>query len=203
MSTRSRIIICANDPQKEECLYLYHHCDGYPSGVGSELSEILSQCPLPWSPQAVQKFINEYNDDYEITDYGINWDDEYYYVINCEKRTLSGFYKGITTNKETFYLTLDDELLIPGNLFSSDRKSDADKEAVDKIVAGVKAELEKQWQQNISRGVSAKEMWIADVAVKILASCPYPYMSLDGFNSIPAAEYAAEQAKRMADKIFG
>ena len=52
-------------------------------------------------------------------------------------------------------------------------------------------------------GLTSKGLWIADVAVKILASCPYPYMSLDGYNSIPAAEYAAEQAKRMANKIFG
>lgn len=130
MSTRSRILICvdANSAEKGDGLYLYHHCDGYPSGVGSELSKILSQCPLPWNPEGVQKFINEYDDDYEITDYGIHWDDEYYYVINCKERILSGYYKGITNAKESFDLSTwgSDELLIPNNLFSRERKPDSE-----------------------------------------------------------------------------
>jgi len=50
--------------------------------------------------------------------------------------------------------------------------------------------------------MTVKEEWIADVAVKILASCPYAYMSMDGITYISAAEYAAQQAKRMADVIF-
>ena len=184
MSTRCRVLICtdANSAENMDCLYLYHHCDGYPSGVGSELSEILSQCPLLWNPEKVQKFINEYDDDYRITEKGISWDDEYYYIIDCEKRTLSGYYKGITDSNKVFDLSMEssDELLIPSNLFSSDRKPDADK-----------------------KEMTAKESWIADVAVKILASCPYPYMSLDGQNFIPAPEYSAKQAKQMADVIFG
>lgn len=51
-------------------------------------------------------------------------------------------------------------------------------------------------------GLTQKQLWIADVSVKILASCPYPYMSVDGHRFISAAEYAATQARTMADKIF-
>lgn len=55
----------------------------------------------------------------------------------------------------------------------------------------------------INSGLTHKELWIADVAVRILANCPYPYMSLDGTNLVPASEYAATQARQMADAIFG
>lgn len=55
---------------------------------------------------------------------------------------------------------------------------------------------------SIKAGLTQKQLWIADVSVKILASCPYPYMSVDGHRFISAAEYAAIQARTMADKIF-
>lgn len=51
--------------------------------------------------------------------------------------------------------------------------------------------------------MTAKEEWTAEVAAKLLAQCPYPFMSIDGVNLVPAAVYSAQQAKVMADTIFG
>ena len=127
MSTRCHIAICKNKNSQEngEFLHMRHHCDGYPSGVGSELSSILSECPLPWTPESVQKFINNYDEDYRITTDGVAWDQEYVYIIFCDELLLCGYYKGITSKDEDFDLKFPgDELLIPDNLFSEEKPKD-------------------------------------------------------------------------------
>ena len=100
-------------------------------------------------------------------------------------------YSAIINGNEIIVKKIDEEI----NLYPY-----SDKDAVDKIASGVKEELDKQLKHSLNMG--AKEAWIADVAVRILASCPSRYMSLDGMNFIPSAEYAAKQAKLMADVIF-
>lgn len=119
MSTRAHIAICKNAGEQEngKFLHLSHHCDGYPSGVGCELSEIMKcydiKVGTDWNPLDVQNFIHKYDDDYRITNNGVAWDQEYVYVINCEERRIRGYYKGLS---DDFDLTCPgDELYIEGN----------------------------------------------------------------------------------------
>lgn len=119
MSTRAHVAIKKKDG---EFLHMHHHCDGYPSGVGSELVGILKDFDKSnqvWEPENLQKFINEQEDDYRITEHGVVWDQEYVYIIDCDRKVLSGYYKGLEKDYD-----LDcpgDELLISGNVFSSDK----------------------------------------------------------------------------------
>lgn len=120
MSTRAHISI---KTKEGEYLHMSHHHDGYPDGVGCELSELISEYQGSWDAEDVQKFINNADEDYKITEYGISWDQEYVYVIDCERKVLSCYYKGITDSHEDYEpCDCGDELLIPGNKFSSDRQ---------------------------------------------------------------------------------
>lgn len=100
MSTRCNIII----KDGAERIYLYHHHDGYPMGVGTELqhylqhkwgySRITSWYGTSIANDLVKGHINEpmakvphKDDEYEIT-YGLHDDIEYIYVINCKARTI-------------------------------------------------------------------------------------------------------------------
>lgn len=97
MSTRCNIII----KDGESRIYLYHHHDGYPMGVGTELQAYLEK---EWSTRRywfASSIANElikgslpypFSDDkkdeeYEVT-FGLHGDIEYCYVINCQARTL-------------------------------------------------------------------------------------------------------------------
>ena len=131
MSTRAHVAI---KTREGEFLHMYHHCDGYPDGVGCELSDILSDYKGDWDGEDVRKFINEKESDYQITEHGVVWDQEYVYIIDCQRKTLSGYYKGITSPSDTpFDLEYPgDELLICGNKFSTDKKSGDDVQTIDK-----------------------------------------------------------------------
>jgi hypothetical protein len=100
MSTRCNIII----KDGAERIYLYHHHDGYPLGVGTELQDYLQR---KWGESwrtfwygtsitndLVKGHINyplaqepHEDDEYEVT-YGLHGDVEYIYVINCRARTI-------------------------------------------------------------------------------------------------------------------
>ena len=100
MSTRCNIII----KDGAERIYLYHHHDGYPLGVGTELQDYLQR---KWGESwrtcwygtsianhLVKGHINyplaqepHEDDEYEVT-YGLHGDVEYVYVINCRARTI-------------------------------------------------------------------------------------------------------------------
>lgn len=120
MSTRCHIAICRDGNEQEDgkFLHLSHHCDGYPSGVGSELVEYLREYTGPWEPESLQKYINEKDNDYRITDKGVTWDQEYVYIINCEKQKLSGYSKGLSKDFDLRWP--GDECIIPGNVFSDE-----------------------------------------------------------------------------------
>lgn len=79
MSTRCQVKVIANGKE----LMLYHHCDGYPEGVGYCLLKILKKygngC---WASNLVMKMINRGN--FEIT-FGNHCDIEYYYELNFDK----------------------------------------------------------------------------------------------------------------------
>ena len=100
MSTRCNIII----KDGAERIYLYHHHDGYPMGVGTELQDYLQRkwgeswrsywCGTSIANDLVKGHINyplakepHEDDEYEVT-YGLHGDVEYVYVINCRARTI-------------------------------------------------------------------------------------------------------------------
>lgn len=77
MSTRCHVVIIEPDDTEH---YIYHHCDGYPDGVGSELNGILESCPSYDWETIMEKILN-YSDEYE-EDSGIHGDEEYIYEID-------------------------------------------------------------------------------------------------------------------------
>ncbi len=79
MSTRCHIVVVDDDEKRH---YIYHHYDGYPWGVGSELKEILKICPsYDW--ETIMEKILEYDDQYE-EDTKIHGDEEYIYEIYAD-----------------------------------------------------------------------------------------------------------------------
>jgi len=82
MSTRCHIIVKENNKET----FIYHHHDGYPSGVGAELEGLLAKC----------EHANDFNDlvdriellggGYEI-DEGIHGDEEFIYTITVDNNS--------------------------------------------------------------------------------------------------------------------
>lgn len=112
MSTRCHVIIREveeTDNARYLCTehYVYHHCDGYPDGVGSELKKILESCPsYDW--ETIMEKILDYSDEYE-EDSGIHGDEEYIYDIEAEGVSAilkcyssDGSYKKELIFKETY-----------------------------------------------------------------------------------------------------
>lgn len=100
MSTRAYIRI---EKDGEQPVHFHHHCDGYPSGVGDELSGWLREYTGEWNPQAIGKYINDRDSDYHFIEKGPAWDHEYVYVINCTERRLLCYYKGISDDFDMEY----------------------------------------------------------------------------------------------------
>ncbi len=122
MSTRAHIII----EQGETVFHLSHHCDGYPDGVGHDLVELLKEYvaklkdPYEWSAGSLWEFIYKEDEEFHPTKFDISWDQEYVYVIDCNDRTLKGFYKGITDPRpdDPYELDTNHPLYIYGNIFN-------------------------------------------------------------------------------------
>lgn len=91
MSTRAHIRINDGD----NVLYLYHHCDGYPEGVGEELKEMLGSLRnVTWTADYVHRSISSTDDSYEDAPEGQHGDEEYAYLIDCGARTLKCYKVG-------------------------------------------------------------------------------------------------------------
>ena len=83
MSTRSQIKVIHNGKSVE----LYHHCDGYPEGVGFCLLKILEKEHKGWHPsELVTEMVKKGN--FEIT-FGRHCDIEYYYELNFDKEVVN------------------------------------------------------------------------------------------------------------------
>lgn len=82
MSTRCNIILKSGDMQ----VYLYHHCDGYPSGVGAYLQKLIGH---KWEIYDWVNYLLKNTEDkgYEFTNM-LHGDIEYCYVIDVEADTL-------------------------------------------------------------------------------------------------------------------
>lgn len=89
MSTRANIVI-RNDYDDKEKVVIYHHCDGYPEGVGKDLTSILQKYSENEHANATKEelanFICNADSDFRITTPFENADAEYIYEINSAKR---------------------------------------------------------------------------------------------------------------------
>jgi hypothetical protein len=98
MSTRCHVIVRnGKNENKEKWNYIYHHCDGYPAGVGKELSDILTEIQgngvsrNDFNANFITENILNYSDEYEL-DNSIHGDEEYIYLIDVEtKHIVDGF----------------------------------------------------------------------------------------------------------------
>ena len=109
MSTRCDIIIKDNNTKtiyKE--LKLYHHCDGYPEGVGKFLiEEVTPELNHPYITGIdIANFLIKHpkDDGFELT-VGEHYDIEYRYIIDVISREIkcySGHYQEIKPNDYKF-----------------------------------------------------------------------------------------------------
>ena len=97
MSTRATIKIIQEEWKP---VRLYHHSDGYPSGVGRDLKRYLSKFSKrrkTWDMWVIAselvggKVIND--NGYEYTD-DQHGDEEYAYLIDCDEKTLKCYKVG-------------------------------------------------------------------------------------------------------------
>lgn len=140
MSTRAAIVISnrkqelGSDPEK---IILFHHCDGYPGCVGSELVDYLRkfcnrqsemnelksnfmQRSYDWSPGEIAIFITERDMSYRVIDSVPNVV-EYIYVIDTSAKRLSCYshdgYSAVDLDM------LGDKLEIPDNEFDGSQNN--------------------------------------------------------------------------------
>ena len=93
MSTRANIILHSQAGD----IYLYHHHDGYPQGVGVQLQKVMAKLSdhakrEPWSivwtaNELIKNQCGLNDDEYELTT-GLHGDIEYCYVLNFKAGTL-------------------------------------------------------------------------------------------------------------------
>lgn len=94
MSTRANVVI----KQGEHAATLYHHHDGYPSGVGADLCSYINEIleredadEIMKSPKSLAKYLEGIDDDeYEI-EYSLSGDIEFLYIVNLDKREIACF----------------------------------------------------------------------------------------------------------------
>ena len=98
MSTRCNVII--NSAESKTRVILYHHCDGYPEGVGADLKKVYNSL-TDYAKQDCEMIANRLvKDQYDLKDDGyefttdIHGDIEYLYVIDCSKKTLRCYKAG-------------------------------------------------------------------------------------------------------------
>jgi hypothetical protein len=86
MSTRAHIIIKEWDNQ----IHLYHHCDGYPEGIGIDLKNIihkLAEDPEYRTRDLIQGKLIPGDDSYAPA-LCLHGDEEYVYVIDCVEKSI-------------------------------------------------------------------------------------------------------------------
>ena len=110
MSTRATILIKEKD-QKD--IWIYHHCDGYPEGVGSDLKNYLKTQKYGWiSYEIANDLIKDRadlkDDGYELTE-AQHGDEAYGYIIDCDNKTLKCYKIGY----DQFEWKQKDEVEIP------------------------------------------------------------------------------------------
>ena len=92
MSTRATILI----KEGNEKVRMYHHHDGYPSGIGKDMKNYLKTLKW-WDIEGITNYLikgklngdNEY--EYTICQHG---DEEYAYLIDCDMKKLKCYKVG-------------------------------------------------------------------------------------------------------------
>lgn len=88
MSTRASIVISKDG---FDTAYVYHHCDGYPDGVGKWLQDFLLISRGEFkTPEEMAKGLNECDYAYKIKDY-VSGDEEYIYEVDMDKEIVHCF----------------------------------------------------------------------------------------------------------------
>ena len=92
MSTRATILI----RKGRKSFWVYHHCDGYPEGVGRDIKEYLASKKRWYADDIVNDLVKGAvagDMRYEITlcQHG---DEEYAYLIDCDKKELKCYKVG-------------------------------------------------------------------------------------------------------------
>ena len=86
MSTRCNVIVKAGDQE----ITFYHHCDGYPEGVGIDLAERMERVMAnKWHD--ADDFLDDLvrDADYDFsTVCGLPGDIEYLYKVDCKNKTI-------------------------------------------------------------------------------------------------------------------
>ena len=89
MSTRATILI---REKNEPDVHIYHHCDGYPEGIGSDLKHYLNSLKYWESENIANALIKgiavEDDNGYQLTSCQ-HGDEEYAYLIDCDNKTLT------------------------------------------------------------------------------------------------------------------
>lgn len=115
MSTRASIII--KNEKTNEVINLYHHCDGYPDGVGCELAEFFSKYynneNWYWNVSEIANELvkSETLDGYEIAT-APHQDIEFLYLIDCEAQSLKCYKRDFGTKVEEC-ICKENETFIP------------------------------------------------------------------------------------------
>ena len=89
MSTRANIVL----QEKGYTLWLYHHCDGYPSYLGRKLMQIMENHKKDYSDifDIANEMIKDKEDNgFEITN-GQHGDIEYLYLIDIQDKEITCF----------------------------------------------------------------------------------------------------------------
>lgn len=101
MSTRANIVL----QETGYTLWLYHHCDGYPSYLGWKLMQIMEKHKSDYDDIfdiANEMFRDKDDDGFEITK-SQHGDIEYLYLINIEKHEITCFRPDETVLKRVKY----------------------------------------------------------------------------------------------------
>lgn len=85
MSTRANILIIDRFGRKYN---VYHHHDGYLSGVGLDLYRRLRELKNIFPEEFVNRLVKDPEDEYEIT-FGVHGDEEFFYEIDYLNHTLT------------------------------------------------------------------------------------------------------------------
>lgn len=80
MSTRCHIIVKENNKET----FIYHHHNGYPSGVGAKLESLLAECEHISDFNNLVDRITFIDRGYEVDD-GIHGDEEFLYTITLDE----------------------------------------------------------------------------------------------------------------------
>ena len=100
MSTRATILIKSKEQNEE--VRVYHHCDGYPDGIGIDMKAYLKTVAY-WDVYQIANDLikgecgmvgNRHDDGYELTPCQ-HGDEEYAYLIDCDNKTLTCYEVGL------------------------------------------------------------------------------------------------------------